>query len=125
MFRTATLFSALVLLAGGLAPVSAQSPSKPLDPVGVYDLDLEREGQFTDAAMEIVKDTEGRLSATLQVHGQSISFERVKVEGNVVLLETGSSELSLMLTFKDQDTISGTWSRPEGNGGLAGVRRKG
>ena len=124
MIRTSTLFFALALSAGGQPAVAQSQPAKAIDPVGVYDLDLEMHGQFTEAAMTIAREKDGRLTATLDVHGQSIAFDRVTVEAKVVTMEAGTG-LSLTLTFKDRDNISGTWNRPDDSGSISGVRRKG
>jgi hypothetical protein len=124
MIRSSALLLALAL-AGGPSITSAQSNStKPLDPVGVYDLDLEMHGQFTGAEMTIERGKDGNLSATMQVHGQSIVFDKVTVEDRVVTLDAGTG-LTLTLTFRDRDNLSGTWNRPDDSGSLNGVRRKG
>ena len=123
MMRTFS-FLALVLAAGVQPALSQTQSAKAFDPVGVYDLDLELHGQVTGAAMTIARDKDGRLTATLDVHGQSIAFDQVKIEDKTVTLEAGTG-LSLTLNFQDRDTLSGRWSRPDDSGVLSGVRRKG
>lgn len=124
MIRTFTAFLTLALWAGVQPALSQSQTTKALDPVGVYDLDLEMHGQFTGAEMTIERAKDGSLSATMQVHGQSIVFDKVTVEDKVVTLAAGNG-LTLALTFRDRDNLSGTWSRPDDSGSLNGVRRKG
>jgi hypothetical protein len=124
MLRILTAFLALALWIGAQTAHSQSQPAKALDPVGVYDLDLERGGQFTGAEMTIERGKDGGLSATMQVHGQSIVFDKVTVEDRVVTLDAGTG-LTLTLTFRDRDNLSGTWNRPDDSGSLNGVRRKG
>ena len=75
MIRTLPAFFALALVAGVPPALSQTQSAKVFDPVGVYDLDLEMHGQFTEAAITIAREKDGRLTATLDVHGQSISFD--------------------------------------------------
>lgn len=123
MIRTISFLA--LALAAGVQPVLSQTQSaKAFDPVGVYDLDLELHGQVTGAAITIAREKDGRLTATLDVHGQSISFDQVKVENQTVTMEAGTG-LSLTLNFQDRDTLSGRWNRPDDSGVISGVRRKG
>ncbi|HEX9893698.1 MAG TPA: hypothetical protein VGA78_07220 [Gemmatimonadales bacterium] len=124
---TVVLLIALLLpLAGTVTPLAAQSHAKAtaLDPVGIYDLDLEMHGQTTSSVLIIKREKDGRLTGTLEVHEQAISFETVVLEGKELQLSTGS-ELSLTLTFKNDDNaVAGQWTRPDASGGVSGVRRK-
>ena len=122
----------VLLLLALLAPAAAQSqshapshsPAKAHhDPVGSYDLDLDMHGQVTGAVLGITREKDGSLKGTLDVHGQSITLETVSVDGRVVTLASGS-ELSLTLTFKDDDALLGKWVRGDLSGTLSGVRRK-
>ena len=94
-----------------------------LDPVGIYDLDLDMHGQVTSAVLSITLEKDKKLKGTLEVHGQSIELETVTVEDDVVTLASGS-ELTLTLTFKNDNELLGKWVRSEQSGLLSGTRRK-
>jgi hypothetical protein len=123
--KVALLTALLIPLAGAMAPVAAQSHAKAtaLDPVGIYDLDLEMHGQTTSSVLIIKREKDGRLTGTLEVHDQAIGFDTVVLEGKELKLSTGS-ELSLTLTFKNGNAVAGKWTRPDATGGVSGVRRK-
>lgn len=124
-----TRFALLIalLLSGGGAPalISAQAhaPSKALDPVGTYDVDLEMHGRITGSVLTIAREKDGRLTGTLEVHGHTITFQAVVLEGRELEL-SAASELVITLTFKNDSTFAGRWTRPDGGGGAAGARRK-
>jgi hypothetical protein len=102
---------------------SAHSASHQFNPAGIYDLDLDMHGQVTSAVLSITLEKDKKLKGTLEVHGQSIELETVTVEDHVVTLASGS-ELSLTLTFKNDDELLGKWVRSDQSGLLSGTRRK-
>lgn len=91
--------------------------------LGNYDLQLEMHGQQTSALLKISCAKDGKLLGTLEVHGDAIELEVVRVEGQVVTLAAGS-ELSLTLTFKNENELTGQWVRGDESGGIAGTRQK-
>ncbi|HEX9895161.1 MAG TPA: hypothetical protein VGA78_14615 [Gemmatimonadales bacterium] len=123
--RLALLTALLLPLAGTVAPVAGQSHAKTtaLDPVGTYDLDFEMHGQVTSSVLIISREKDGRLTGTLEIHEQALSFSEVKLEGKELQL-WNSDQLGITLTFKNDDTLAGKWTRPDANGGVQGVRRK-
>lgn len=111
-------------LAGGAAPALAQSaPTTPFDPVGTYDLDLERDGQVSSTVLTITKARDGTLSGTVELHGMGMSFN-VTVEDRTITLQSRETELTFTLTVKNDSTLTGNWSGGMGSGGIQGVRRK-
>ena len=124
MFRLSSLLLAGALAAGAALPAAAQSHSaKPLDPVGTYDLDLEREGNLMGVVLTISRAKDGKLSGEVELHGQVVSFDRVNVEDRTITLMS-STDLTFVLTLKNDNTLSGSWSGGMGTGGIQGVRRK-
>jgi hypothetical protein len=91
--------------------------------VGIYDLDLDMHGQVTSAVLSITLEKDKTLKGTLEVHGQTIELETVTVEDHVVTLASGS-ELTLTLTFRNDNELLGKWVRSEQSGLLSGTRRK-
>jgi hypothetical protein len=104
-------------------PPRAHSASHELNPVGIFDLDLDMHGQVTSAVLSITQEKDKKLKGTLEVHGQSIELETVTVEDQVVTLASGS-ELTITLTFKNDSELLGKWVRSEQSGLLSGTRRK-
>jgi hypothetical protein len=123
MFRTPSLFLASIFAIIAVPPALAQSSTKPIDPVGTYDLDLERDGQVTGTVLTITKDKAGKLFGSIELHGQVMSFQ-VSVEDQTITLQSLETELTFTLTVKNDSTLSGNWSGGMGTGGIQGVRRK-
>jgi hypothetical protein len=121
----------IILLLALLSPsvVTAQAHSHAstqahtLDPVGTFDLEFDMHGQVTGAVLTIAREKDKSLKGTLDVHGQSITLETVSVDGRVVSLAAGS-ELTLTLTFSNDNTLLGKWTRSDDAGSLSGTRRK-
>ena len=121
----------IVLVLALLAPAAAQAQTHTtppasahaLDPVGSFDLEFDMHGQVTGAVLTITREKDKSLTGTLDVHGQSITLETVSVDGRVVSLAAGS-ELTLTLTFSDDTTLLGKWTRSGDSGSLSGTRRK-
>ena len=120
----------IVLVLALLAPAAAQAqthttppaPAHALDPAGSFDLEFDMHGQVTGAVLTITREKDKSLTGTLDVHGQSITLETVSVDGRVVSL--AGSELTLTLTFSDDTTLLGKWTRSGDSGSLSGTRRK-
>jgi hypothetical protein len=94
-----------------------------LDPAGSFDLEFDMHGQVTSAVLTVTREKDKSLTGTLDVHGQSITLETVSVDGRVVSLAAGS-ELTLTLTFSNDSTLLGKWTRSGDSGSLSGTRRK-
>jgi hypothetical protein len=122
MFRISPFILGFIVATGAL-PALAQSVTRPFDPVGTYDLDLERDGQVTGTVLTITKDKAGKLFGSIELHGQVMSFQ-VTVEDRTVTLQSLETELTFTLTVKNDSTLSGNWSGGMGSGGIQGVRRK-
>jgi hypothetical protein len=131
-----TLLLALLATAGaGVPALLAQSDRPPppphgpavqhaiVDPVGVYDIDLEMQGQTTSSVLTISRDKQGKLTASFEVHGQTITLTDVLVDGRKVTM-SAASHLTLTVTFKTDNGFSGMWERPDASGGILGIRRK-
>jgi hypothetical protein len=95
------------------------------DPVGTYDVDFEMNGQLQTAVLVISQESNGHLTGTLDVHGQSLSLDAVSDGNDLTLTPPDGSDLRITLTFKTNNQLSGTWSMHGNSGGLNGVRRKG
>jgi hypothetical protein len=121
----------IILLLALLAPAAAQgqahtaapATARVIDPVGSFDLEFDMHGQVTGAVLTITREKDTSLTGTLDVHGQSITLETVSVDGRVVSLAAGS-ELTLTLTFSNDSTLLGKWTRSGDSGSLSGTRRK-
>ncbi|MGH7561492.1 MAG: hypothetical protein ACRENB_10775 [Gemmatimonadales bacterium] len=120
--RTQAALLVALLFPVGL-PAQSHPTSRALDPVGTYDVDLEMHGQTTGSVLVISRGEGGKLAATLEVHGQTITFTEVTVDGRKVELSAGP-DLTLTLAFKTDSSFGGQWTRAEASGGLAGIRRK-
>jgi hypothetical protein len=121
----------VILLLALLAPAAAQGQAhtappaiaRVIDPVGSFDLEFDMHGQVTGAVLTITREKDKSLVGTLDVHGQSITLDTVSVDGRVVSLAAGS-ELTLTLTFSNDNALLGKWTRADDSGGLSGTRRK-
>ena len=116
------LISALLTSA---VPALAQTPSAtPFDPVGTYDIDLEREGNLTGTVLTISRAKDGKLSGLVELHGMGMTFDQVNVEDRTITLQSSETGLTFTLTVKTDSTLTGSWNGQMGTGGIQGVRRK-
>ena len=105
---------------GGNHPHAANH-SGPL--AGNYTLQFEMHGQQTSAVLRMSCGSDGKFIGTLEVHGETIALELVGHEGQTLTLGAGS-ELSLMLSFKNENEFTGKWVRSDQSGSLTGARQK-
>lgn len=126
MRTPAALLIALSLpVATAPAPAVAQvrSTVTVLDPTGTYDLDVEMHGQMRSVTLTVVRETDGRLTATLEAPDHAISFDRGTLEDRELTLLAGS-DLTLSLTFTTDDRVTGKWTHADASGSVTGIRRK-
>ena len=121
----------ILLLLALLTPPAAHSQThsapaastRTIDPVGSFDLEFDMHGQVTGAVLTITREKDQSLKGTLEVHGTSIVLDTVSVEGRIVSLAAGT-ELTLRLTFSNDQALLGKWTRSDDSGSLSGTRRK-
>ncbi|MGH7471552.1 MAG: hypothetical protein ACRENP_26670 [Longimicrobiales bacterium] len=131
MISRCGLSSVLLTVALSFSSASAQTPpaQQKLDGIGTYDLTFENHGQTQPAVVRVTKTDEGRLTGTLEVHGQTVHLTSVVLEARKLTLMADmhgdGNSLTLTLNFKTNDKIEGSYVSPGmGNGTLSGVRRK-
>ena len=121
----ALLLFALLSPAGA---VLAQSPASPprhstahaVDPVGTYDVSFVSHGEPGTGVITI-SGTRGSLKGLLEAHGRSIPLT-VTVAGRSVNLKD-DDDLSITLTFAEDNSVTGKWSGHNDGGSFTAVRR--
>src|SRR5262245_6158434 len=127
--RPRSVLLAAALCTGVVAPARAQRPEPQPEQyaaIGTYDLQVELGGQAQSSVLKLWKEKEG-LTGSFTIHGQDSKVEKVAFKGSdmTVYVTMSHGALTLSLTFKTADQLTGTFSiEGMGSGNVAGVRRK-
>ena len=89
---------------------------------GTYDLQFDMHGAQNTAVLRISCE-EGKLVGKLEAHGQTIALEVVGMK-DMQLTLSGGPEISLTLTFKNENQVTGKWTQSGNSGGVSGTRQK-
>jgi hypothetical protein len=118
----------LAALAGLAAPAAAQQKGKPVNPVGDFEYTTTANGQTVSGLITITKKDDvlsGKISSDMM---PEFPISAVKVEDRKVTmtatLPDNQGEITIVLTFEDDDKFAGNWSSADGQGGTISGKRK-
>jgi hypothetical protein len=128
MITRRAMLSVLIVIAAGARASSAQKPPvHHADPVGVYDLTFDMQGEHIASVLRLTRDKDGRIGGTVDIHGQPTRLDDLVIEGHKLTgkVSVDHGDIVLTLTFDPKGTVSGTYAIGDmGTGKVAGVRRK-
>ncbi len=121
----------LATWAGLVAPAAAQQkgkPVNPVNPVGDFEYTTTANGQTVSGLITITKKDDvlsGKISSDMM---PEFPISAVKVEDRKVTmtatLPDNQGEITIVLTFEDDDKFAGNWSSADGQGGTISGKRK-
>jgi len=123
----------LVLLAACATPAAQAEPEAPrpaqapaFDPVGTWDITTVIEGSEVAGTVFFRRGTDGVLSAEISTPMTGAFNASATLEGRRATLRSATPQgnLSMNITFDEQDGLSGNWSLDSGMGGTVTGRRR-
>jgi len=118
----------LAALASVAAPLSAQAKPKPIDPVGDFEYSTTANGQTVSGVLSVVKK-DNALSGKITSDAfpefaiTAVKVEEMKVTLTATLPDDGG-QLTIVLTFEDNNKFAGQWTSSAGDSGAISGKRK-
>jgi hypothetical protein len=128
MKRFRSILLAPVLLALSAAATQAQTPTPPakaLNAIGDFEYSTTVQGQQSAGVISIFKQEDALKGKIMTDMMGEIPITAVKIEGNKVALTAvlPDGELTINLTFEDDNKFAGNWSLGAEGGAISGKRK--